>query len=118
MQSDAIHIQGPSPPQQKYGMRGIVGNLEYLIKVMNNCKKFYGVDSGIAHLACVLGIDSKIIISVNKYFCKGVLQKEGELKIDSQKTLKSVKINPSLFEFYKKCYPQAEVYEDKDIFFL
>lgn len=40
----------------------MLGDIDFLIKKMNNCKKFIGTDSGMSHLAGMMGINSIIYL--------------------------------------------------------
>jgi hypothetical protein len=110
-----VHLSGCGP-FFNYDLKHIKGDLKFLFENMLLCKKFIGVDCGVAHLACVLGIPSDVIITINKSYAKGTLNHNDELKIPKDLQYISKDINISLYEFYKYSYREVNIYKDKNIY--
>ncbi|HRH97846.1 MAG TPA: hypothetical protein PLB55_18040, partial [Prosthecobacter sp.] len=53
-----------------------LGDIEFLVDQLLSCKRFVGVDSGIAHLACILGLEIEVVPSpaVSRKLAQGVFQ--------------------------------------------
>ncbi len=57
-------IGGPdTPPYMGESFEYRLGPLDFIIEQLLACERFVGVDSGIAHLACILGVDTEIFLS-------------------------------------------------------
>jgi ADP-heptose:LPS heptosyltransferase len=88
-----------------------LGNLKELTSMVATSKKFIGVDSGMSHLAGVLGIESHVVLLLPYWYAKSNLKKENYNICYYNNT----DAQPSLIEYYKsyknnKCYGR-EIFE-------
>ena len=113
---DSAVISG-SHPFFDLGLRVEIGDFNFLVSKMCCCTAFFGIDSGMAHLAGVLGVPSNVVVAVGKGYCEGVLKLDCELAIPEELTLCTREVNPSLIEYYVKSYRNTRVYKDFDILF-
>lgn len=104
-------IGGKNTPKylgKKYNYK--LGDLNYIKSQLLSCDFFLGADSGMAHLAGVLGVPSKVIILIPHWYCDGGLNRNDGQNITNPIQFKyPAKINESLIDYYR-CYPNTKVY--------
>jgi ADP-heptose:LPS heptosyltransferase len=90
-----------------------LGDIGKLAVKMASCKKFIGVDSGMSHLAGVLGIESYVVLLLPYWYAQAGLKNDNKKKYPQYEN--NTDVQPSLVDYYSSyrnnsCYGR-EVFE-------
>jgi len=78
------------------------GNFDYLLKIIMGCNRFVGVDSGMSHLAGVVGIPSEVYFLIPVWYARAGLNAVDGQNIPECKIIDGFNndLNPSLVNYY------------------
>jgi hypothetical protein len=116
VKKEKILILGGSETQPYCDNEFFLGNIEQLTQIMVAAKKFVGVDSGMSHLAGVLGIESHVVLLLPYWYAKSNFNKNAKKELQNINNT-TTDMQPSLIEYYKSykkttCYGR-ELFEFK-----